>query len=59
MAEEPDIEPGATPVEDTQPKTPGAKLRAAREAQGLSLQDVAMRTRIAFERPRACTCTCT
>ena len=48
MAEEPDIEPGATPVEDTQPKTPGAKLRAAREAQGLSLQDVATRTRIAL-----------
>lgn len=47
MAEEPEVEPGATPVEETQPSTPGAKLRAAREAQGLSLQDVATRTRIA------------
>jgi cytoskeleton protein RodZ len=53
MAEEPDIEPGATPVEDTQPKTPGAKLRAAREAQGLSLQDVATRTRIALRQLEA------
>lgn len=53
MAEEPDIEPGATPVEDTQPRTPGAKLRAAREAQGLSLQDVATRTRIALRQLEA------
>ena len=33
MAEEPEVEPGATPVEETQPSTPGAKLRAAREAR--------------------------
>ena len=52
MAEEPEVEPGATPVEETQPSTPGAKLRAAREAQGLSLQDVATRTRIAQRRHR-------
>ena len=46
MAEQPDIEtdlagPGM------QSSSPGAKLRGAREAQGLSVQDVATRTRIA------------
>lgn len=46
MAEEPELEPGVEAPE-TQPGTPGAKLRAAREAQGLSMQDVATRTRIA------------
>lgn len=46
MAEESEIETGAVPPE-TQSSTPGAKLRAAREAQGLSMQDVATRTRIA------------
>lgn len=46
MAEQPELEPGAAAPE-MQPSTPGAKLRAAREAQGLSMQDVATRTRIA------------
>lgn len=46
MAEQPELEPGAEAAE-MQPSTPGAKLRAAREAQGLSMQDVATRTRIA------------
>lgn len=46
MAEEPEVETGA-PVPETQPNTPGAKLRATREAQGLSVQDIATRTRIA------------
>ncbi|HKY80746.1 MAG TPA: RodZ domain-containing protein, partial [Sphingobium sp.] len=46
MAEQPELETGAV-VPEMQPVTPGAKLRAAREAQGLSLQDVATRTRIA------------
>ncbi|EPR17521.1 helix-turn-helix domain-containing protein [Sphingobium indicum] len=45
MAEEPELESGAAP--ERQPDTPGARLRAAREAQGLSIQDVATRTRIA------------
>ncbi|MGC4251108.1 MAG: DUF4115 domain-containing protein [Sphingobium sp.] len=47
MAEEPEIETGAVDAQESQPATPGAKLRAAREAQGLSIQDVAARTRIA------------
>lgn len=47
MAEEPEVETGAEEAQDQQPATPGAKLRAAREAQGLSIQDVATRTRIA------------
>jgi cytoskeleton protein RodZ len=47
MAEESEVEPGATPAQEVQPATPGAKLRVAREAQGLSVQDVATRTRIA------------
>ncbi len=47
MAEEPEMETGAENAPDTQLTTPGAKLRAAREAQGLSIQDVATRTRIA------------
>ena len=46
MAEQPELDTGAA-VPDAQPSTPGAKLRAAREAQGLSMQDVATRTRIA------------
>lgn len=46
MAEEPELEPGAMAPERQQ-GTPGARLRAAREAQGLSIQDVATRTRIA------------
>lgn len=46
MAEQPEVESGAT-VPDVQLGTPGAKLRAAREAHGLSIQDVATRTRIA------------
>jgi cytoskeletal protein RodZ len=47
MAEEPEVETGAVEAQDVQPMTPGAKLRTAREAQGLSIQDVATRTRIA------------
>jgi transcriptional regulator with XRE-family HTH domain len=46
MAEQPELETGAV-ASDAQASTPGAKLRAAREAQGLSIQDVATRTRIA------------
>lgn len=47
MAEEPEIETGAVDAQESQSATPGATLRAAREAQGLSIQDVATRTRIA------------
>lgn len=47
MADEPELETGAQSAPEAQPSTPGAKLRAAREAQGLSIQDVATRTRIA------------
>ncbi|MBA4089803.1 helix-turn-helix domain-containing protein [Sphingomonas sp. VDB2] len=47
MADEPELETGAESAPEAQPSTPGAKLRAAREAQGLSIQDVATRTRIA------------
>ena len=47
MADEADTDAGAIGAPDAQPSTPGAKLRAAREAQGLSIQDVATRTRIA------------
>ncbi|KEQ53157.1 helix-turn-helix domain-containing protein [Sphingobium chlorophenolicum] len=46
MAEEAEQESGA-PAQEQRPDTPGARLRAAREAQGLSIQDVATRTRIA------------
>lgn len=46
MAEQPEPEAGMA-MPETQPLTPGAKLRSAREAQGLSIQDVATRTRIA------------
>lgn len=46
MAEEPEMESGVETA-DMQPSSPGAKLRVAREAQGLSMQDVATRTRIA------------
>ncbi|WP_150290756.1 helix-turn-helix domain-containing protein [Sphingobium estronivorans] len=45
MAEEVEQEPGVAAPERL--GTPGARLRAAREAQGLSIQDVATRTRIA------------
>ncbi|MEJ7933205.1 helix-turn-helix domain-containing protein [Sphingobium sp. AN558] len=47
MADEPEFLTGATDSPEPLPATPGAKLRAAREAQGLSLHDVATRTRIA------------
>lgn len=47
MADEAETEAGAIGAPEAQPSTPGAKLRAAREAQGLSIQDVATRTRIA------------
>ncbi|SCW67905.1 protein of unknown function [Sphingobium faniae] len=47
MAEEPEIETGAVDAQESQTATPGVKLRAAREAQGLTIQDVATRTRIA------------
>ncbi|WHO38127.1 helix-turn-helix domain-containing protein [Sphingobium sp. AP49] len=47
MADEPELETGAESAPEAQPSTPGAKLRAAREAQGLSVQDIATRTRIA------------
>ncbi|MDO7834015.1 DUF4115 domain-containing protein [Sphingobium sp. HBC34] len=47
MADDNHPETGAGFAPDAQPNTPGAKLRAAREAQGLSIQDVATRTRIA------------
>lgn len=46
MAEQPDIETDLAGP-DMQSGSPGAKLRGAREAQGLSVQDVATRTRIA------------
>jgi cytoskeletal protein RodZ len=45
MAEEAEQDPGVAAPE--RQGTPGARLRAAREAQGLSIQDVATRTRIA------------
>lgn len=47
MTEEQDQERGVPQPDETPPDTPGGQLRAAREAQGLSLQDVATRTRIA------------
>lgn len=47
MADETDVETGAEGALDTQPDTPGAKLRAGREALGLSLPEIATRTRIA------------
>ncbi|WP_088185462.1 helix-turn-helix domain-containing protein [Sphingobium sp. Z007] len=47
MADEPEFETGVENAPEAQPSTPGAKLRVAREAQGLSIQDVATRTRIA------------
>lgn len=47
MADEADTEAGAIGAPEAQPSTPGAKLRAAREAKGLSIQDIATRTRIA------------
>lgn len=47
MADEAESETGAHGAPEAQATTPGARLRAAREAQGLSIQDVATRTRIA------------
>lgn len=47
MTEDVHPESGAIGASAAQPTTPGATLRAAREAQGLSLSDVATRTRIA------------
>jgi cytoskeletal protein RodZ len=47
MADEAETQADALDASEVQPSTPGAKLRAAREAQGLSIQDVATRTRIA------------
>lgn len=47
MAEEQDFDTGAAMAQAGAPMTPGARLRAGREAQGLSIQDVATRTRIA------------
>lgn len=53
MADEAELETGADGGPEAQPTTPGAKLRAAREAQGLSIQDVATRTRIAVRQLEA------
>lgn len=47
MTDENNLEPGVDAAPVVALDTPGAKLRAAREAQGLSIQDVATRTRIA------------
>jgi cytoskeletal protein RodZ len=47
MADETELETGAVGAAEAKANTPGAKLRAGREAQGLSIQDVATRTRIA------------
>lgn len=50
MSDEPELETGveSAPAEQPiAPDTPGAKLRAAREARGMSIQDIATRTRIA------------
>jgi cytoskeletal protein RodZ len=53
MADEAETEAGAIGAPDAQLSTPGAKLRAAREAQGLSIQDVGTRTRIAVRQLEA------
>ncbi len=53
MADELEFETGAQSAPEAQPSTPGAKLRAAREARGLSIQDVATRTRIAVRQLEA------
>ncbi|MET0249849.1 MAG: RodZ domain-containing protein [Sphingobium sp.] len=47
MADEPEMDGGAGSAAETTTVTPGAKLRGAREVLGLSLQEVAIRTRIA------------
>jgi cytoskeleton protein RodZ len=47
MADETELDTGANRAPEMQPDTPGAKLRFAREAIGLSLAEVATRTRIA------------
>jgi cytoskeletal protein RodZ len=53
MAEDMEFETGAGVASEAQPTTPGAKLRAGREAMGLSLPDVATRTRIALRQLEA------
>lgn len=53
MADETELDTGAGPAPEMQPDTPGAKLRAAREAAGLSLAEVATRTRIALRQLEA------
>lgn len=47
MADETEPDTGAVGAAEAQTNTPGAKLRTGREALGLSIQDVATRTRIA------------
>jgi cytoskeletal protein RodZ len=53
MAEDSEFDTGANGAPEVQPTTPGAKLRAGREAMGLSLSDVATRTRIALRQLEA------
>lgn len=53
MADETELDTGADRAPEMQPDTPGAKLRAAREALGLSLAEVATRTRIALRQLEA------
>ncbi|MFZ2997503.1 helix-turn-helix domain-containing protein [Sphingobium sp.] len=47
MADEINVDTGTGSAPEMQPNTPGGKLRAGREALGLSLPDIATRTRIA------------
>ncbi|MCP1468794.1 cytoskeletal protein RodZ [Sphingobium sp. OAS761] len=47
MTDEAEQQTGADSAPEVQANSPGAKLRVAREAQGLSVQDIATRTRIA------------
>lgn len=47
MAEETELDTGADAAPESQRETPGAKLRAGREALGLPLSDISTRTRIA------------
>jgi cytoskeleton protein RodZ len=53
MADETELNSDADGAPEMQPDTPGAKLRAAREAMGLSLAEVATRTRIALRQLEA------
>ena len=53
MAEDVELEQGEGGAVESAPKSPGDKLRMAREAQNLSLQDVATRTRIALRQLEA------